>query len=381
MVHVGSPPLARRGRRPWPARARSWRLTSARAERTCRSPGHHRRTSAHLRSRGEDGYVQIGRHVSGGSPPLARRGRPAADAAGLQVRLTSARAERTHDGLLRHLRLPAHLRSRGEDPVFGWTRSPSSGSPPLARRGQPLVGGAGRRLRLTSARAERTQTRPVGVTSWDGSPPLARRGPRQHERYCLDVRLTSARAERTLTDRLALAVPAAHLRSRGEDSSRPGWAVSPGGSPPLARRGPIKERDSAQQQRLTSARAERTCWSLSRGTSRAAHLRSRGEDSRDMNQRRSMIGSPPLARRGPPRPPGRRHRQRLTSARAERTSASSSSSTSSAAHLRSRGEDAFSWASSAACCGSPPLARRGPRVTMFEPIRYGLTSARAERTW
>jgi hypothetical protein len=114
-LEEGSPPLARRGRRHpgfagQPRRitsARSERtggsgtvrgpvrLTSARAERTLHGMGAEVPGAAHLHWRGEDNPIRLRLLRYNGSPAFARRGLAEPLQLGLDVRLTSARAERT----------------------------------------------------------------------------------------------------------------------------------------------------------------------------------------------------------------------------------------------------------------------------------------------
>ncbi len=193
------------------------RFTSARAERTHWRRGSRRRRTVHLRSRGEDDGRLTITVLSGGSPPLARRGPPTIKLAALLLRFTSARAERTGWRWRRACRPSVHLRSRGEDAGAAACATPVTGSPPLARRGHVVGEGDGLLRRFTSARAERT----------------ARLRPRTRR-------------------------PAVHLRSRGEDSGEFPGLTGGLGSPPLARRGRTGKQCAALRQRFTSARAERT---------------------------------------------------------------------------------------------------------------------------
>ena len=254
--------------------------------------------------------------------------------------------------------------------------------------------------RLTSARAERTTAasrRPVGATAHLrsrgedrcaedvghrglGSPPLARRGQVPVTRLRHLRRLTSARAERTGGGGSGAAARAAHLRSRGEDSACRGLGVGDLGSPPLARRGLGLPRSGGGRSRLTSARAERTSRSRARSTRRTAHLRSRGEDASSGGSIRWCSGSPPLARRGLGCHLHGIARSRLTSARAERTPSRGRGAGPWPAHLRSRGEDGVDQIDKNDIRGSPPLARRGRCALLFVAFHPRLTSARAERT-
>ena len=193
----------------------------------------------------------------------------------------------------------------------------------------------------------------------DGSPPLARRGLAEFGRRIEDDRLTSARAERTCRPGTTAPRGSAHLRSRGEDPTPAAARPSMNGSPPLARRGPTDLVSWLHRQRLTSARAERTTgWAVAPPAD-SAHLRSRGEDRALADQPGLVRGSPPLARRGPDRGRQVLRGLRLTSARAERTTRTPSTGHRPAAHLRSRGEDVGGRDPPNVLGGSPPLARRG----------------------
>ncbi len=176
----GSPPLARRGLKRGEGAEASGRFTSARAERTPWGLWPILSWAVHLRSRGEDFGVAGDDLADGGSPPLARRGRVTwLESPGLD-RFTSARAERTPSPAAPWTARPVHLRSRGEDQLLRVVALDQCGSPPLARRGRPRLVAARRIRRFTSARAERTSAEPSRIMS-----------------------------------------SAVHLRSRGEDTSRP----------------------------------------------------------------------------------------------------------------------------------------------------------------
>ncbi len=274
--------------------------------------------SVHLRSRGEDRPTHLEDTRCCGSPPLARRGRRPATGRRRRRGFTSARAERTLTDQRCAVHEAVHLRSRGEDDVRVHGDGLGTGSPPLARRGPPQHEPQEDRRRFTSARAERTRPDlpdgpsavhlrsrgedrgPAGQACEDGgSPPLARRG---HVRGAPPLelqRFTSARAERTSCVARKSAPATVHLRSRGEDNGSQGRDMAALGSPPLARRGPAGGSQGSSRRRFTSARAERTLCAGSspsrprftsaraertpvrgsRGRVRPVHLRSRGEDN------------------------------------------------------------------------------------------------------
>ncbi len=336
---AGVPALARRGRLAELVPEPRQRGTSARAERTARQ---RRRTSAapgYLRSRGEDVTPDGTTLPAAGVPPLARRGHSYQCRCGWVHRGTSARAERTRRPGRSCGPAPGYLRSRGEDPLGAGHETHKVGVPPLARRGRFQLIAHPSQPRGTSARAERTRTRSrrpaaragylrsrgedasgsVSQRLQTGVPPLARRG-LGHPRPALpELRGTSARAERTLERIGTMRRSVGYLRSRGEDRTRArGWP-SPGGVPPLARRGPVPHRDPAPLHRGTSARAERTTPRPQTPLCRPGYLRSRGEDSSSACRSASSAGVPPLARRGPAKAEAEAERRRGTSARAERT--------------------------------------------------------------
>jgi hypothetical protein len=160
----------------------------------------------------------------------------------------------------------------------------------------------------------------------------------------------------------------------------PTYCAQRGGSPPFARRGHPRHPQHLADARLTSAYAERAGPPCHRKRTSTAHLCSREEGSFSWASATSPIGSPPLARRGQN---GQRDADpylRLTSARAERTAPRPPRAAGAPAHLRSRGEDAWNGRAGRSRTGSPPLTRRGPRGVGAAECGRRLTSARAERT-
>ncbi len=267
-----------------------------------------------------------------------------------------------------------------------------SGLPEEARHRRPG--------RLTSARAEWTAppTRPRtertvhlrsrGVDAegrprtlqLGGSPPLARSGPLGPHEASVKMRFTSARAEWTERFDLALSQKAVHLRSRGVD---PGMLRRPRtgcGSPPLARSGRKLLCRARIQRRFTSARAEWTAQLHQFPRRRTVHLRSRGVDRWVRSELRPDDGSPPLARSGLGVVLGLELRERFTSARAEWTSSKKPCHTPHAVHLRSRRVDDQAAPPRRAHGGSPSLAQSGLMVRRRLRAGARFTSARAEWT-
>ncbi len=379
--------------------------------------------------------------VRAGLPPLARRELLEGDTVGVDVRSTSARAERTVRWPPRVRAPSVYLRSRGENPVGLARHRANLGLPPLARRELYSLLSPNRRGRSTSARAERTKGRgrrrrlpPVYLRSRGentmkatkrspvgGLPPLARRELRGRRAHWLATWSTSARAERTKPSRWPAPWRRVYLRSRGENRTRARDASPRRGLPPLARREPVVARVEGVIRRSTSARAERTRHRSHVSPPIGVYLRSRGENARPAAGLPDEQGLPPLARRErrtlancwrrarstsaraertptPPRPAispavylrsrGENRRNRLpdraqdrsTSARAERTAPAPHRRRLAGVYLRSRGENRRVALLSGSSSGLPPLARRELQVARERAVSDGSTSARAERT-
>ncbi len=252
----GSPPLARRALQVLRRAVDGLRLTSARAESTRPEACRRRTEAAHLRSRGEHLLLRLVISTSAGSPPLARRARVGRLTSVTAGRLTSARAESTCRTPGGSGRRAAHLRSRGEHGALTPVASVMPGSPPLARRARDVLSDVFQVVRLTSARAESTTTErgrgpmpaahlrsrgehdsPVErMTLTGGSPPLARRAQGPRTMQTLNTRLTSARAESKTSAPPSPRSGTAHLRSRGEHSSDAANSAASVGLPPLSLR-------------------------------------------------------------------------------------------------------------------------------------------------
>ncbi len=199
------------------------------------------------------------------------------------------------------------------------------------------------------------------VVSVADSPPHARRGLRGKLRHRQVERVTSACAERTTDSTSCTGLTTAHLRARGEDHAPFVASAAVSGSPPLARRAHMAVRADRDRVRLTSACADRTSAASPRAMSPTAHLRTRGEYVCRTDRHHCHVGLPRLAQRARRPQCHRGPNHRFTSARAERTCGRATSSTTKSAHLRSRGEDTKMGWPVVSVAGSPPLARRGPR--------------------
>ena len=212
-------------------------------------------TRAHPRSRGENSEGGTHARVLGGSSPLTR-GKPRLNAdrrAG--GRLIPAHAGKTGHGVAVGVYETAHPRSRGENlSSLSRTRS-SGGSSPLTR--EKLLRGGGPRV---------------------------------------EAGLIPAHAGKTsrLTDRAAIC--AAHPRSRGENLMKTLDSARLSGSSPLTRGKPLEGLAGLLSGRLIPAHAGKTQQKAQTPSSRAAHPRSRGENSAPGCGRRYRRGSSPLTR-------------------------------------------------------------------------------------
>ena len=92
----------------------------------------------HPRSRGKDLYCDVLLIVLLGSPPLAREGRLSPDEIVEDLRITPARAGRTEFNHNIAVCFRDHPRSRGKDSRDIRNLIDDVGSPPLAREGQNL---------------------------------------------------------------------------------------------------------------------------------------------------------------------------------------------------------------------------------------------------
>ena len=214
------------------------RLIPAHAGKTRRRTTGASSSSAHPRSRGENCYNVNGNKGVTGSSPLTRGKRVAATRRRGRSRLIPAHAGKTGGPPPSTPGLPAHPRSRGENPGVGATTLTCSGSSPLTR---------GKRIRRSP----------------DSSP----------------NRLIPAHAGKTIGEPISKTSPPAHPRSRGENATRTSRESSVLGSSPLTRGKRRRERPGHRDGRLIPAHAGKTACSCAAWTRRRAHPRSRGENT------------------------------------------------------------------------------------------------------
>ena len=145
---TGSSPLTR-GKLPPGLRSRACsRLIPAHAGKTSDSLSAGRRPTAHPRSRGENTTPTLKLAQIAGSSPLTRGKLQCHGLREVTGRLIPAHAGKTTISKLLPTENRAHPRSRGENSMAAWKSSRDTGSSPLTRGkpGGPLGGAGGRRL-------------------------------------------------------------------------------------------------------------------------------------------------------------------------------------------------------------------------------------------
>ena len=172
-----------------------------------------------------------------------------------------------------------------------------------------------------------------------GSSPLTRGKRRFEGRRDRDVRLIPAHAGKTRRGWMPRCAPAAHPRSRGENAL-PCWPPPrPTGSSPLTRGKPEHPNYPRFEHGLIPAHAGKTVRRARSCVSRAAHPRSRGENSRMWSILSGASGSSPLTRGKRLDCFGCRRVCRLIPAHAGKTTAPMARRILTRAHPRSRGEN------------------------------------------
>ena len=178
---------------------------------------------------------------------------------GFLLRITPARAGRTHEYDFTYINNEDHPRSRGKDSQSPMILFLILGSPPLAREGRGLIAFKRDQAGITPARAGRTNGRGIAVDNlqdhprsrgkdnwsnlsfsiYKGSPPLAREGQNNLKILHNVTGITPARAGRTKYLYHKLYPTEDHPRSRGKDKEGSRAKAAWRGSPPLAREGPF----------------------------------------------------------------------------------------------------------------------------------------------
>ena len=344
------------------------------------APASRRSHRAHPRSRGENRALSTTLVAARGSSPLARgkqrRRQPPRSRRGL----IPARAGKTASDLLITVLTPAHPRSRGENQCDAIPRLQVRGLIP-ARAGKT-------RLELMSAfdssahprsRGENEIARAEDVNA-NGSSPLARGKPWAGSPICSQMRLIPARAGKTRACEKPEPKRQAHPRSRGENAGMTHKQIAAAGSSPLARGKPSSTRTRTPIIGLIPARAGKTPMAPDPAGSLAAHPRSRGENTGEIENAVKEAGSSPLARGKRTWPCRGGWRPGLIPARAGKTGCQGTVTPPSVAHPRSRGENQFSAPPGPPTTGSSPLARGKPEPRHDRRGMGRLIPARAGKT-
>ena len=294
----GSSPLTR-GKR-WPRGWPAWptRLIPAHAGKTLSRANLSSGTKAHPRSRGENVSMRIPTPPTSGSSPLTR-GKPRVTLENHACKgLIPAHAGKTMQLKTVAARLRAHPRSRGENV------------------------------------AEQKMQRTLG-----GSSPLTRGKPSIRERSRAATGLIPAHAGKTRETGHYRPAPAAHPRSRGENSGAASKACVAGGSSPLTRGKPGRVSAGWTPSGLIPAHAGKTRVQWRGQSSRTAHPRSRGENRTSRLTGSGGMGSSPLTRGKRPARALQPGGPRLIPAHAGKTRPGSPRMDCQGAHPRSRGEN------------------------------------------
>ena len=194
------------------------------------------------------------------------------------------------------------------------------------------------------------------------------------------IRLIPAHAGKTKRSDHTDPGPAAHPRSRGENTADDALTAQPAGSSPLTRGKQPSQRSRCTAMRLIPAHAGKTLAVPLVETIQRAHPRSRGENHCRLDVDISIGGSSPLTR-------GKRPLiglfwpvSRLIPAHAGKTSSSQAGGPRCRAHPRSRGENVRKRSNGIYTLGSSPLTRgkrfnvgAGLRITRLIPAHAGKT--------
>ena len=294
----------------------------------------------------------------------------------------------------------AHPRSRGENAVVRWQEPNRRGSSPLTRGKQCCCPCRSQRAGLIPAHAGKTPSRwsrtgrapahprsrgenPTGArasTSASGSSPLTRGKRIVPVTVRAEPRLIPAHAGKTQPPFSSFCCIAAHPRSRGENSGQVNPWSPIAGSSPLTRGKRIAKIAKRALGRLIPAHAGKTPSVVLPGDRVRAHPRSRGENASSMPRARLIPGSSPLTRGKPTGEVVFDDPLRLIPAHAGKTDSTRFFRLPAPAHPRSRGENILRSRKPEAKAGSSPLTR-GKRVRLpFSGVASRLIPAHAGKT-
>ena len=355
------------------------RLIPAHAGKTGRRALRSSPQSAHPRSRGENRCTASTKRATTGSSPLTRGKRERRRDPIAGARLIPAHAGKTVSCLRGCRPQRAHPRSRGENDPGGLRPRGIGGSSPLTR-GKHFVDGNGSiRARLIPAHAGKTRKvlpgttgtmahprsrgenvrLPPSIATASGSSPLTRGKQGVVGTIASDVRLIPAHAGKTAVLPPPISTQTAHPRSRGENPASPGQDDGTIGSSPLTRGKPAatlgelggvrlipahagKPAQILQIEiaaRLIPAHAGKTGLAAAVDRLRAAHPRSRGENQSTRRPALLQRGSSPLTRGKPRLLQAGGLLRRLIPAHAGKTVGGTDTTLENPAHPRSRGEN------------------------------------------
>ena len=172
----------------------------------------------------------------------------------------------------------------------------------------------------------------------------------------------------------------AHPRSRGENLAAQDPYGRETGSSPLTRGKQIDDARALARARLIPAHAGKTCCSIMWGRSFPAHPRSRGENENGGKAWNKATGSSPLTRGKRHLLPAQLDSSGLIPAHAGKTSLSALCAASRAAHPRSRGENSSTRSCPSYRRGSSPLTRGKLPRELVDIVPERLIPAHAGKT-
>ena len=173
---------------------------------------------------------------------------------------------------------------------------------------------------------------------------------------------------------------AAHPRSRGENLKQAARDVNRAGSSPLTRGKRERRPDQLIVDRLIPAHAGKTQGRTRSSSLRAAHPRSRGENSGGETGRGTSPGSSPLTRGKLQLAVVLLSAVRLIPAHAGKTQRAPACDRAPAAHPRSRGENHWAAVYAPVATGSSPLTRGKLISSIGVLLVFGLIPAHAGKT-
>ena len=355
---------------------------------------------AHPRSRGENGAVSATIHLRQGSSPLTRGKREHRGDDVPHGGLIPAHAGKTTPQTNSLTPCGAHPRSRGENQIDSSAGNRELGSSPLTRGKRRDRQVQEHAVRLIPAHAGKTLevegqqgaarahprsrgeniVRPVCRRSWNGSSPLTRGKQDKGSTRGEGAGLIPAHAGKTRARRARSWASRAHPRSRGENCGESWPAQAELGSSPLTRGKPRGGARGSSGGGLIPAHAGKTQCRRLRRRGDQAHPRSRGENVGALVQASGGEGSSPLTRGKQNEHAARQDLRGLIPAHAGKTHENFVPVVGHQAHPRSRGENAPRSAASLTRCGSSPLTRGKPVLTVLVNFIGGLIPAHAGKT-